>query len=115
MTRFWPGWPGLPFWHRMVVFLALLFVSFTKTPALAAPHVVDDLDRQSLAQAVARSLRYLESRPEDTRYTFAHTEIPVSKLKDTARHLQSLAESGLEEAAFQQRLFQDFDLLTVFV
>ena len=108
MTRSWTGWP---FGRHMVFALALFLLPCTT--ALAAPQVVDDLDRRSLAQAVARSLRYLESRPGNTRYTFAHRAIPVEKLRDTARHLQGLAESGLDEATFQRRLSQDFDLFAV--
>ncbi|MGD9946975.1 MAG: murein transglycosylase A [Desulfobulbus sp.] len=95
-----------------ILLWGLLVFPLTTHLVQAAPQPVDDLDRQSLAQALSCSLHYLESRPASTRFPFARTEIPVARLVDTARHLRKLAASRLDETAFRQRLSQDFDLLT---
>ncbi|MGE4559695.1 MAG: MltA domain-containing protein [Desulfobulbus sp.] len=77
-------------------------------PAPAASRIADDLDRQSLSQALLRSLSYLNALPPDTRFRFARTEVPVTRLIDTARHLRDLVLSSLDDPAFQRQVARDF-------
>ena len=96
----------------LIVFLLVFFLSLRF--AHAAPQPIDELDRHSLVHALSRSLVYLQSRPKETRFPFAHTTIPVTRLIDTARHLRHLAASELDTASFQRHLVDDFDFLSSF-
>ncbi|MDD2463835.1 MAG: MltA domain-containing protein [Desulfobulbus sp.] len=91
--------------------LVVLLIGLRPVQAAAPP--VDDLDRQSLVRALARSLSYLESRPSKTRYHLGPNVMPVSRLLDTVRHLHYLAASRLDPDAFQQRISEDFDRISL--
>lgn len=93
-----------------ILIWGLLLVPITLRTAAATPQVIDDLDRQSLAQALARSLAYLDSLPSTARFNLGRTEVPLARLQDSARRLHDLAVSSLDETDFHRRLALDFEL-----
>lgn len=70
--------------------------------------IVDDLDRPGLVVALSRSLAHLESLPAATRFSLGHSQVPVTRLIDSARHLRNLMRGPLDDTQLAQRISEDF-------
>ncbi len=84
----------------------------TEAPLAQPVAVIDDLDRASLITALERSRGYLRSLPPTTRYRFANQAVPAQRLLASADHLTHLLHSVADDARFQQRIAEDFVLLS---
>jgi membrane-bound lytic murein transglycosylase A len=85
-------------------------------PPLAAvagselPVFRDDLDRESLARAVRKSLEYYARLPERTTYRMAAERFTVRDIKESLKAFLEIVETSDSPAAIQRRVSETFDV-----
>jgi membrane-bound lytic murein transglycosylase A len=85
-------------------------------PPLAAvtgselPDFRDDMDRESLARAVRKSLEYYTRLPERTTYRMGDKRFTVRDMKESLEAFLEIVESGDSPAAIERRVRETFDV-----
>jgi membrane-bound lytic murein transglycosylase A len=85
-------------------------------PPLAAvtgsdlPDFRDDMDRESLARAVRKSLEYYARLPERTTYRMGDKRFTVRDMKESLEAFLEIVESGDSPAAIERRVRETFDV-----
>jgi len=70
----------------------------------------DDLDRESLARAVRKSLEYYARLPERTTYRLAAERFTVRDMKDSLKAFLEIVETSDSPAAIERRVREAFDI-----
>jgi membrane-bound lytic murein transglycosylase A len=85
-------------------------------PPLAAvtgselPDFRDDMDRESLARAVRKSLEYYTRLPERTTYRMDDKRFTVRDMKESLEAFLEIVESGDSPSAIEKRVQETFDV-----
>jgi membrane-bound lytic murein transglycosylase A len=85
-------------------------------PPLAAvtgsdlPDFRDDMDRESLARAVRKSLEYYARLPERTTYRMGDKRFTVRDMKESLEAFREIVETSHSPAALERRVRETFDV-----
>jgi membrane-bound lytic murein transglycosylase A len=74
------------------------------------PAFRDDLDRESLARAVRKSLEYYARLPERTTYRLAAERFTVRDMKESLEAFREIVETSHSPAALERRVRETFDV-----
>jgi membrane-bound lytic murein transglycosylase A len=74
------------------------------------PDFRDDLDRESLARALRKSLAYYARLPERTSYRLGEQRVTARDMKESLEAFLAIVESGASPAAIEKRVREDFDV-----
>lgn len=74
------------------------------------PAFRDDLDRESLARAVRKSLDYYARLPERTTYRLAAERFTVRDMKESLEAFREIVETSHSPAALERRVRETFDV-----
>ena len=74
------------------------------------PDFRDDMDRESLARAVRKSLEYYARLPERTTYRMGDKRFTVRDMKESLEAFLEIVESGDSPAAIEKRVRETFDV-----
>jgi membrane-bound lytic murein transglycosylase A len=74
------------------------------------PDFRDDMDRESLARAVRKSLEYYARLPERTTYRVGDKRFTVRDMKESLEAFREIVESGDSPAAIEKRVRERFDV-----
>jgi membrane-bound lytic murein transglycosylase A len=85
--------------------------SLRVVPPRAWPSLVDDLDPEGLDDAFQHSLAYLDSIPEDRRFSFGPETRTAAELAAGIRRFQELVRTYADPDDLEKALKQDFVLL----
>ena len=72
--------------------------------------LADDLDRESLQQALLRSLQYIERLPAERSLPFGGRQIPVGAVQETLQTFQHLLATTSTIEALQDAVSEQFDV-----
>lgn len=82
----------------------------TYFPPAKPKQLHDDLAADSLRQAAARDLSWLERLPPDRSFTYCGKAYPASRLKESLVAFLKLLDESPSPAAFQQAVFENFQI-----
>jgi len=121
--------PGATAWQRWTMCCLILLSLFgcqrgVPPPALSPPvppafwlsrtgplPLLDDLDQESLRQALQRSLEYARRLPPDRPLAFGDTQIPASRLLQTLEAFQQALSLSPTPEALQRTLQERFEVV----
>jgi len=85
-------------------------VSLVPITAREYPSLVDDLDRETLELAVARSLEYYERLPEMRVYRFGDNDYTIKELKESLLEFREIMGTSDSEETVEKRIRDTFDI-----
>ena len=74
------------------------------------PDFRDDMDRESLARAVRKSLEYYARIPGSTSWRLGDRRVTARDMRDSLEVFLQIVESGASEAELDRRVREDFDV-----
>lgn len=74
------------------------------------PDFRDDMDRESLARALRKSLEYYARLPERTTYRMGDQRFTVRDMKESLEAFLAIVESGDSPSAIERKVRQTFDI-----
>ena len=74
------------------------------------PDFRDDLDRESLARAIRKSLEYYARLPERTTYRMGDQRFTVRDMKESLEAFLAIVETGDSPSAIERKVRQTFDV-----
>lgn len=107
---------GCTFFQKSPVVTPSPAVPPKDVPPLAAvasrdlPDFRDDLDRESLARAVRKSLGYYARLPERTPYRLGEKRVTARDMKESLEAFLHIVESGADGTVLERRVREDFDV-----
>ena len=85
-------------------------VSLVSITAREYPSLVDDLDRETLELAVARSLEYYERLPETRVYRFGDNDYTIKELKESLLEFREIMRTSDSDETVEKRIRDTFDI-----
>ena len=85
-------------------------VSLVPITAREYPSLVDDLDRETLELAIARSLEYYERLPERRVYHFGDNDYTIKELRESLLEFREIMKTSDSDETVEKRIRNTFDI-----